>query len=603
MGITDGILASSNEALASSPLVQGLFSFAFDSELAIVNIAFIFACLAGILTSYKNKQLNIGVFSERLPEKSRKVVTALVQIFSIAVLLGLFFATFPNILTIINPDEKVWLVPVRIIFLLLPLMYISMVILEFRKKTHIAVKLTGILLGLFISAGSISTILYQIFQVDSQFLYAIFDFHTNISGFMLVPLILFFVASAFFGMPLYIVLAGISYAAFMQGGGYVDVIPLEAYGILTDKSIAAIPLFTIAGCLLADGTGGKRLTEFIKSAVGWIRGGAIITTVLVATLFTTFTGASGVTILALGGVLSLILTGSGSSEDNAEALITSSGSLGVLLPPSLAVILYAVTNIFSGANVIDIFKGAFLPGVLLATSTIVLGIILDKNKTKIKFSKTEFKTSFKQSFLELFLPIAIFVLYFSGIFNLLQTAAFAAIYTLITEVFVRKNFTLKEAFSSIVDNIPVVGGVLVIVGAAKGLAFFLIDADIPNILSNFVIAHVSSKYLFLFLLNIFLLLIGCIMDLYSAILVVSPLIIPIAESFGIHPVHTAVIFLANLVLGFLTPPVGMDLFIASYKFKKPVLKIVKNTLPYLAIQFVILLFITYVPWFSLVFVE
>ena len=232
----------------------------------------------------------------------------------------------------------------------------------------------------------------------------------------------------------------------------------------------------------------------------------------------------------------------------------------------------------------------------------MLGVILDKNKTGARFSPKRLGEAFVSSFLELLLPLAIFLLYFSNFFTLVQTAAFAAVYAFVIEVFVRKDFTIKQAFDSIVNNVPVVGGVLIIVGAAKGLAAYFIDANIPGILSDFVLLHISNKYVFLLLLNILLLLVGCIMDLYSAILVVSPLIIPIAESFGLHPVHIAVIFLTNLALGFLTPPVGMNLFIASYTFKKPVLKIARDILPYLIVQLIILLLVTYVPWFSLALV-
>ena len=377
---------------------------------------------------------------------------------------------------------------------------------------------------------------------------------------------------------------------------------METYNILTDTSIAAIPLFTIAGYLLAGGSAGKRLLDFVKSSVGCIRGGVVIAAVLVATFFTTFTGASGVTILALGGILSVILTGSGYSEDDSEALITASGSIGLLLPPSLAVIVYGATN-FMTVNIFDLFKGAVLPGVLLALSMIVIGVIKDKKSKKIRFSREALAQSFKAGFLELLLPVLIVIVYFGGYFTLFETAAFTVLYSFVLEVLIRKDLSIKKAIDVILQSIPVAGGVLVIIGAAKGLALFLVYAGIPQMLSDLAITFVGSKILFLLLLNIVLLIVGCIMDLYSAILVVSPLIIPVAESFGIHPVHTGVIFLTNLALGFLTPPIGMNLFIASYTFKKPVIKIVKSILPYLAVQFIILLLITYIPWFSTVFVD
>lgn len=587
-----------------NPFLQAISTFAFDGEVGIANISFMFACFAGIYTALKNKHLNISVLSDNLSERMSRAVHAVIHTVGIAVLLALFFATFPNILDIIAPSETVWGIPIRIIFVVISVMYLGLFLIEVRRTKSAAIIAVGICLGLFLSLGSILGIFYTLFNWDGGVLSTVFNGVTSFVRISLPVAMIFIFVLAFFGMPLYLVLSAIAFFGFLQGGGYVDVLPMEAYSILADTSITAIPLFTFAGCLLAEGSAGKRLTAFINEAVGFLRSGPIITAVLVSTLFTTFTGASGVTILALGGVLSLILTGTGSDKDRAEGLITASGAIGILLPPSFAVILYAVTNMFSGANVIDIFRGAIFPGLMMVFVTIGLGVFLDKNKNKTgtHFSAKRFGQSFTAAIWELLLPILIFVLYFTNTFTLVQTAAFAAVYAFVLEV-VRKDFTVKEAFASLVNNVPIVGGVLIIVSAAKGLASYFIDANIPGILSDFVLLHISNKYVFLLLLNILLLIVGCIMDLYSAILVVSPLIIPIAESFGLHPVHIAVIFLTNLALGFLTPPVGMNLFLASYTFKKPVLKITRDIMPYLIAQFVILLLVTYVPWFSLVFVD
>ena len=490
-------------------------------------------------------------------------------------------------------------------------MYFIMLALEIKRHKCIVSSVAGLLIGLLISTGSILGLLNLVFGSwypeinDSNLailLSGISDSVQIFSGNAIWLIVLIFTVFSLFGMPLYIVLSGLAYFAFMTTGGYVESIPMETYTILTDTSIAAIPLFTVAGYLLAGGSAGKRLLDFVKSSVGCIRGGVVIAAVLVATFFTTFTGASGVTILALGGILSVILKGSGYSEDDSEALITASGSIGLLLPPSLAVIVYGATN-FMTVNIFDLFKGAILPGALLALSMMVIGIIKDKNSKRIRFSREALFQSFKAGFFELLLPILIAIVYFGGYFSLFETAAFTVLYSFVLEVFIRKDFNVKKSFNIILQSIPVAGGVLVIIGAAKGLALFLVYAGIPEMLSDFAITFVGSKVLFLLLLNILLLVVGCIMDLYSAILVVSPLIIPVAESFGIHPVHTGVIFLTNLALGFLTPPIGMNLFIASYTFKKPVIKIVKNILPYLAVQFIILLLITYIPWFSMAFIK
>lgn len=586
-------------------IITSLGITVLDTERLIVQLVFVFACFAGIITTDNKKQLNIEVFAAAITGKTKSVLQQILSVLNIAVLTAVFFSVFPNYSQIAEND-KVFFIPVKLFFSALPIMYGTVLAMEFIRTKCIVAKIIGIMLGFILSAGSIiglCGLLFTSTDITSWNIYIIlntvFNFIQTASSTLFIPIILIFSAAALFGMPLYIVLSGIAYFAFMTTGGYVESVPIEAYHILTDTSIAAIPLFTIAGYLLAGGSAGNRLLKFVKNSVGQIRGGVVIAAVLVSTFFTTFTGASGVTILALGGILSVILTGSGYSEDDAEALITSSGSIGLLLPPSLAVIVYGATN-FMTVDIFALFKGAVLPGFLLALSMIIIGIIKDKSKTKQKFSAAALRKSFLESIPELILPIAISAGYFSGFFPLFETAAFSVLYAFILEVFVRKDFSLKKALTVILESIPIAGGVLIIIGAAKALALFLVYAGIPDILSELALNYVSSKYVFLFLLNILLLLVGCIMDLYSAILVVSPLIIPVAEGFGIHPVHTGVIFLTNLALGFLTPPIGMNLFIASYTFKKPVTSIIKNILPYLAVQFIILLLITYIPWFSLV---
>ena len=593
-----------------SHIAADLGNNSLEFERLIVQLVFVFACLAGIITTIEKKQLNIEAFTSKLDKKLQAIVQGAISCVNIAILTAVFFSVFPNY-NMLSSEDHVLYIPIKIFFSALPPMYFIILALEIKRNKCIVSSVAGLLAGLLISTGSILGLLNLVFGSwypeinNSNFAILLSGISDSVQIFSenaIWLIVLIFTVFSLFGMPLYIVLSGLAYFAFMTTGGYVESIPMETYTILTDTSIAAIPLFTVAGYLLAGGSAGKRLLDFVKSSVGCIRGGVVIAAVLVATFFTTFTGASGVTILALGGILSVILKGSGYSEDDSEALITASGSIGLLLPPSLAVIVYGATN-FMTVNIFDLFKGAILPGALLALSMMVIGIIKDKNSKRIRFSREALFQSLKAGFFELLLPILIAIVYFGGYFSLFETAAFTVLYSFVLEVFIRKDFNVKKSFNIILQSIPVAGGVLVIIGAAKGLALFLVYAGIPEMLSDFAITFVGSKVLFLLLLNILLLVVGCIMDLYSAILVVSPLIIPVAESFGIHPVHTGVIFLTNLALGFLTPPIGMNLFIASYTFKKPVIKIVKNILPYLAVQFIILLSITYIPWFSMAFIK
>lgn len=569
-----------------------------SSDRALVHLVFMFACIAGIITSAKNKQLSLGIVHDFLNPRIRAIVAPMQKTIMVTVLTALFLASFSEIFMAFLPDDRLWDVPLQFIFAFIPLMYLGMLLLSIMKERRIVASVAGIVIGLFIATGPIFGILYSLFGLEeAPLLSGILGIWEKGASVLVWPMILLLIVSAVFGMPIFIALSGITYIAFSQGGGYVEMIPLESYGILTDKSIAAIPLFTLAGYLLAEGSAGKRLLDVVKNGVGWIRGGPVIAAVLVATFFTTFTGASGVTILALGGLLTVILTGSGYSKSDAESLVTSSGSIGMLFPPSLAIIIYGTTNIFS-VNMFDLFKGALIPGFLMALAMILVAIFRDRSVHRDPFSLKEMCTSLYNGAGELLLPLLIVAGFFSGVLSLMETAALAAVYAFVLEVFIRKDYTFREAARVILKSIPVAGGILVIIASAKGLAFFLIDAGIPMVLTDLAMTFVQSKYLFLLLLNILLIVVGCLMDLYSAILVVSPLIIPVAESFGIHPVHTGVIFLTNLALGFLTPPVGMNLFIASYTFNKPVMKIARSILPYLLVQFIILMLVTYIPVFS-----
>ena len=379
-------------------------------------------------------------------------------------------------------------------------------------------------------------------------------------------------------------------------------IPLETYRILTDNSVAAIPLFTIAGYLLSKGSAGKRFIELFNALFGWFRGGTVVASVLVMTFFSTFTGVSGVTILALGSLLTIILTGSGYTQDKAESLVTSCGALGLLFPPSVAIIVYATVNYFS-VDVMQLFAAAFIPGLLMSCAMIVLGIFFDKRTERPVFSPEKIVLAMKNCIWELILPVCICYGYFSGFLDLFQIAAFAVFYSFCLVCFIRRDFSFSDSMEVLAESVPVSGGVLFILGSAVGLSYFMLDADIPNILAGIITQYVQNKFLFLILMNIMLLVAGCLMDIYSAILIISPLLIPLAESFGISAVQTGVIFLMNLSIGFLTPPVGMDLFIASYTFKKPVGKVIQGILPFLLVQFTVLLLVTYIPWFTGVLVK
>ncbi|RKX81173.1 MAG: TRAP transporter permease DctM/Q, partial [Spirochaetes bacterium] len=378
----------------------------------------------------------------------------------------------------------------------------------------------------------------------------------------------------------------------------LELIPIEAYSMLTGNTIAAIPMFTLAGFILSESKAGERLIGLFKALFGWIPGGMAVAAVFVCAFFTTFTGASGVTILALGALLAFILEGDGGYKKNfSQGLLTASGSIGLLFPPSLPIILYGV---IAQISIKDLFIGGIIPGFLMVFVLSGFGIII---AVKSKIPRTKFKislvlSSFKESIWEIILPIIILVFYFGGITTIVETGAVAVIYALIVEVVIQKDIKYRNIVSIFLKSIPIIGGILIILASSRGLSYYIIDAEIPMKLTAWVEINISSKYVFLILLNLALLVTGSLMDIFSAIMVVVPLMIPLGNIFGIDPVHLGIIFLANLELGYLTPPVGLNLFLASYRFEEPLGEIYKTVIPFFLMLLFIVLLITYFPWLS-----
>lgn len=590
-------------------IIQGALKIpVMGADMAMVNFVFLFSCIAGIVTWREDRHLNLASFTDKFPVWFQKGAGEFMSAVTVAVLTALFLNCICQLSNSLQFTETYWGISTKIFFAILPLCYLAMIIMKTVSKIKGSEKpqfawisiAIGLLIAFFISQGSITGFLYYTFGIEElPALYAINDWWIIFSHKLLWVFVILFIFLAFLGLPLFLVLGGISYILFSQSGGYVDVIPLETYRILTERNIAAIPLFTIAGYILSQSSAGKRYVDVFKSLFGWFRGGSVVAAVIVTTFFSTFTGVSGVTILALGGLLTVVLTGTGYDKDRAESLVTSSGAIGLLFPPSAAIIMYASTNYFS-VDVIELFKGAVIPGLILAIAMIGVGVFFDKQKERPAFDIKEIGKALWHCIPELLMPAFICLFYFKGVFDLFEVSAFSVLYAFILSTFIRKDFDFKKSVEVISSSVPVSGGVLFILGAASGISYFMMDANIPFILTEFINQYVHSPFVFLILMNIFLLIIGCLMDMFSAILIVSPLLLPIAESFGIAPVQAAVIFLLNLSIGFLTPPVGMDLFIASYAFNKPLPKVIKGMLPFFIAQIIVLLLITYIPWFTLV---
>ena len=409
------------------------------------------------------------------------------------------------------------------------------------------------------------------------------------------------VAAVAFGAPIFTVLGGL--AMLLLYGKPIPVpisaVPLETFSLVASNNLPAIPLFTLAGYLMAEGGASKRLVEVFQRFFGWMPGGIAIAAVIACAFFTTFTGASGVTILALGGLLFPILKKAGYSDRFSIGLLIGSGSIGLLFPPSLPVILYGV---ISHVPIDDLFLSGVVPGVLLVALVAGMGVI-HAVRNKVKRTTFEPKPAMRSLWLsgtEVLLPVGVLVGYFGGYVTIFEAAALAAAYAFVSEVFIHRDLSLTKDIPRVfVQCGTMMGGVLIILGVALGFTNYLVDAEVPMAVARWTGENIGNKLAFIALLNIFLLVVGCLMDIYSAIVVVVPLIVPIAAVFGIHPAHLGILFLANLELGYLTPPVGMNLFLASYRFDKPLTEVYRMGLPFLGILAAGVLVIAYVPFLTL----
>ncbi|MHB8834124.1 MAG: TRAP transporter large permease [Candidatus Methylomirabilia bacterium] len=404
---------------------------------------------------------------------------------------------------------------------------------------------------------------------------------------------------ALLGAPLFTVIGAAAMLAFASQGIDSSAVIVELYRIGSNPTLVAIPLFTFAGYLLAESKAPTRLVNLARALFGIIPGGLAVVTLLTCALFTAFTGASGVTIVALGGLLYPMLLKEQYPERFTLGLVTTSGSLGLLFPPSLPLILYAITG---NVSINKLFAAGIVPGALLLVCLAAYGI---RQGCRLNIPRTPFTTAnavaaLRAAAWEVPLPFIVVGGIYGGIFTATEAAAVTAFLVLFIEVFVYKDLHLFRDVPRVMkESMLLVGAILMIICTAMGLTNYLIDQEAPAKLFEFTRTFISSPGMFLVVLNLFLLAVGMMMDIFSAIIVVVPLLIPLAAAYQIDPVHLGIIFLTNLEIGYLTPPIGLNLFISSMRFEKRVFTVVRATLPYLGILFGALALITYVPGLSL----
>lgn len=422
---------------------------------------------------------------------------------------------------------------------------------------------------------------------------------------MTILLIVALIVLALLGAPLFTILAGAAIVGFTQQEIDLTILGVELYRLVDTPILLALPLFTYAGYLLGEGQTAKRLVRLIMALVGWLPSGLAIAALFTCAFFTALTGASGATIVALGALLYPALMQADYPQKFSLGLVTTSGSLGLLLPPSLPLILYAIIAQQlpqgSGVTIEAMFKAGILPALLMIFLLSLYSLwVTRKHAIPLQaFSWSELKIAAKGAKWEIPLPFFVLGGIYSGFFAVSEAAAVTALYVTIMSVFIYKEISFKQLFGIMRESMVMIGAILLILAVAMAFTNWLIDAEIPTRLFEFIKQHIDSKWTFLLLLNIFLLILGCFLDIFSASVIMIPLLLPIAIGYGIDPIHLGIIFLANMELGYCTPPVGMNLMIASYRFKKSMMELYQTTIPFLLVLIVAVLIITYVPWFSL----
>ncbi len=406
---------------------------------------------------------------------------------------------------------------------------------------------------------------------------------------------------AILGAPLFAIIAASAMLGYQSQDIPLMAVAVEFLDIAGMPLLSAIPLFTFAGYLLSESDAPRRLVRLSRALLGWMPGGLALVALAACALFTAFTGASGVTIIALGAILYPALQHDQYPDSFNLGLVTTSGSLGLLFAPSLPLILYGVV---AEVSVDHLFRAGVIPGVLMLfmLSGYSLYIGQKSNQPLKRFSFAELQSALRESIWELPLPIVVLGGIYSGFFAISDAAAVTALYVLIVVVGIRREVTLGELPKVTRDSMLLVGGILIILGVSLASTNYMIDAEVPQKLLGLVAEMVTSQANFLLLLLVFLLILGAILDIFSAIVLVVPLILPIAAQYDVNPIHLGIVFLAAMQLGYLTPPVGLNLFIASYRFDKPIMSVYSATFPFLIILMLSVIVITYWPQLSLLLV-
>jgi tripartite ATP-independent transporter DctM subunit len=585
----DSLVTLALGALMIVPLLEIVLRRLFHSGISGAtavqqHLTLVISLLGGMLAARDRRLLSLSTLSQFL--KGRWQVFARVYSSAVAAAVSVFLGVAAAQLAAserAGGNMMAYQIPIWMVQLIMP---IGFAVIALRLLWNASERWGG-RLGALLLAGSMAGIGLHPFVAPER---------------LVTPGLIGLLAAVILGAPIFALLGGAALILFWGDGTPIASLSLTHYSMVTNPMLPTVPLFTLAGYFLAEGGASRRLIRVFHTLLGQLRGGPAIAAVIACAFFTSFTGASGVTILALGGLLMPVLLGAGYTERSALGLVTGSGGLGLLFPPSLPLILYAVvanTNAGAGGVTIErMFLGGLGPGLLLVTMASLMGIWLGPKKPveATKFDGAEAGRAIWAAKWELLLPVVALAALFGGLATPVEAAAVTALYAFVVETFVYRDFKRASDIPRVMAEAGLlVGGVLLILGVALGFTNYLVDAQVPTRAVEWVVGVVKSPYAFLLALNVCLLAVGCVMDIYSAIIVVAPLIVPLAMAYGVDPVHLGIIFLANMELGLLTPTVGLNIFLSSYRFGKPVLQVSRAVIPMQCVLLIGVLLITYLP--------
>lgn len=564
--------------------VAGVFTRFAGADELVRHLTLVLGMLGSAVAARHGRLLSIGVAQQTLPDRVRRPLEAFSSIIAASVCALLTLASWTFIETEARSSSALAFgIPRVALQAVLPLGFAVLTArIAWRASRRPWLRAICLLVPVLVAVG------YANGETDLA----------PLRGVLLVALGI----AVLLGAPIFVALAGIALVFFMTAGDPISSVPLDHYEQVTNPLLATLPLFTLAGYIVAATGASRRLVRVLRAWTGNLRGGPAVVTVLSCAFFTAFTGGSGVTILALGGLLMPILIKSRYAAGTALGLVTGAGSLGVLFAPCLPLILYSIV---AQVPMDEMFLAGAVPGLLLVALSCVWGIAASPPASgRGRFSWKRAAVSTWRARWDLLLPVVPLVLIFGGYALPVPAAAITAAYALITGAILNRDLPRGRRLVEVMSECGLlVGGVLLILGAAMGLTNLLVVEHVPDRLAAWLATAIDSRWVFLVALNVFLLAVGCLMDVFSAIIVVAPLLVPVALAFGVDPLHLGIIILANLELGYLTPPVGLNLFMSASRFGKPIMRVARASLPMLLVLAIGVALITGFPALSLALPE